>query len=243
MATSLDSKLYYEQLGQLLSGSGPSSPDLASRQQSLASTSSVYEGLVSSSSAINNNNQTSGTVNRGAITNKHQSSESDEEEPEGGQVGGQVGEGEGANHSPHSQSVERLLEEGDKITHMFRCARVQGLDTWEGLLLFGREHFYVVDGFTLLKTREIRDIDSLPEGLHEPIIPNCTPVTSASRATVAQGRTCSKFGYDDVREVHKRRYLLQPTALEVFSADGRNYLLVFPRKLRNKVREGKEIQQ
>ncbi|XP_022643815.1 WD repeat and FYVE domain-containing protein 3-like isoform X2 [Varroa destructor] len=235
VATSLDSKLYYEQLGQLLSGSGPSSPDLVGRQQSLASTSSVYEGLVSSSSAINNNNQTSGTVNRGAITNKHQSSESDEEEPEGGQVGGQVGEGEGANHSPHSQSVERLLEEGDKITHMFRCARVQGLDTWEGLLLFGREHFYVVDGFTLLKTREIRDIDSLPEGLHEPIIPNCTPVTSASRATVAQGRTCSKFGYDDVREVHKRRYLLQPTALEVFSADGRNYLLVFPRKLRNKV--------
>lgn len=33
----------------------------------------------------------------------------------------------------------------------------------------------------------------------------------------------------------KRRYLLQPTALEVFSKDGRNYLLAFPRKIRNKV--------
>lgn len=41
-----------------------------------------------------------------------------------------------------------------------------------------------------------------------------------------------KFFY---REVHKRRYLLQPMALEVFSGDGRNYLLAFPRKLRNKV--------
>jgi len=37
------------------------------------------------------------------------------------------------------------------------------------------------------------------------------------------------------REVHKRRYLLQPMALEVFSSDGRNYLLSFPRKIRNKV--------
>jgi len=35
------------------------------------------------------------------------------------------------------------------------------------------------------------------------------------------------------REVHKRRYLLQPMALEVFSGDGRNYLLAFPRKVRN----------
>lgn len=41
--------------------------------------------------------------------------------------------------------------------------------------------------------------------------------------------------YEDIKEVHKRRYLLQPIALEVFSMDGRNSLLVFPRKLRNKV--------
>ena len=45
---------------------------------------------------------------------------------------------------------------------MYRCARCQGLDTCEGLLLFGKEHFYVVDGFTLLKTKEITDIDNLP---------------------------------------------------------------------------------
>ena len=45
---------------------------------------------------------------------------------------------------------------------MYRCARIQGLDTMEGLLLFGKEHFYVADGFTLLKTKEIADIDSIP---------------------------------------------------------------------------------
>lgn len=50
---------------------------------------------------------------------------------------------------------------------MFRCARIQGLDTAEGLFLFGQEHFYVVDGVTLLSTKEIKDIDSLPQG-YEP---------------------------------------------------------------------------
>lgn len=49
-----------------------------------------------------------------------------------------------------------------QIQHMYRCARVQGLDTSEGLLLFGKEHFYVIDGFTMTVTREIRDIETLP---------------------------------------------------------------------------------
>ncbi|KAL2720725.1 WD repeat and FYVE domain-containing protein 3-like isoform X1 [Vespula squamosa] len=130
---------------------------------------------------------------------------------------------------PDNQTLLRLLEEHEKISHMFRCARIQGLDTTEGLLLFGKEHFYVIDGFTLLKSREIRDIESLPEA-YEPILPS----PGSPRRSRAM-RQCSKFNYEDIREVHKRRYLLQPMALEVFSGDGRNYLLAFPRKVRNKV--------
>jgi hypothetical protein len=77
---------------------------------------------------------------------------------------------------------------------MFRCARIQGLDTTEGLLLFGKEHFYVIDGFTLLKSREIRDIESLPSGAHEPILPS-PGSPHRSRAM----RQCSKFSYEDIR--------------------------------------------
>ncbi|KAJ2950075.1 hypothetical protein O0L34_g11414 [Tuta absoluta] len=129
--------------------------------------------------------------------------------------------------APDNQTLLRLLEHHEKITHMFRCARIQGLDTEEGLLLFGREHCYVIDGFTLLKNREIRDLDSCPDD-YEPILPSQAVQRSNQRL-------CSKFLYEDIREVHKRRYLLQPIALEVFSSDGRNYLLAFPRKVRNKV--------
>ncbi|XP_018321850.1 WD repeat and FYVE domain-containing protein 3 [Agrilus planipennis] len=131
---------------------------------------------------------------------------------------------------PDNQTLLRLLQENEKITFMFRCVRIQGLDTTEGLLLFGQEHCYVVDGFTLLKNREIRDIDSVTTEEYEPIAPN----PGSPRRSRAM-RQCSKFSYDDIREVHKRRYLLQPMALEIFSGDGRNYLLAFPRKVRNKV--------
>ncbi|XP_071954048.1 WD repeat and FYVE domain-containing protein 3-like isoform X2 [Antedon mediterranea] len=132
-----------------------------------------------------------------------------------------------------NQMVLRLLEEGETIRYMFRCARIQGLDTSEGLLLFCKDHFYVVDGFTLHSNQEICDVDSLPaktQESQEPIIPRTSHGTRS-----ASKRICSKFAYEDIREVHKRRYLLQPIAIEAFSSDGRNHFLAFPRKIRNKV--------
>lgn len=79
---------------------------------------------------------------------------------------------------------------------MFRCARIQGLDTTEGLLLFGQEHCYIVDGFTLMKNREIRDLDSVPldTNEYEPILPN-QGQPRRSRTI----RQCSRFSYDDIR--------------------------------------------
>ncbi|XP_041362357.1 WD repeat and FYVE domain-containing protein 3-like isoform X2 [Gigantopelta aegis] len=152
--------------------------------------------------------------------------EGQSENQQEGQQEGQTTTGERGGN----QAILRILGEKEKISHMFRCARIQGLDTSEGLLLFGKEHFYVIDGFTLLKTREIKDIDTLPPGYHDPIIPR-----SSMSSGGTMKRMCSKFAYVEVREVLKRRYLLQPIAIEIFSADGRNYLLAFPRKTRNKV--------
>lgn len=176
---------------------------------------------------------------------KHSKSMSQDIDDDGGfvDVGSEVaGAGNGAqsiDQEPEeqleTQTVLRFLEEGDKITHMFRVARIQGLDIFEGLLLFGREHFYLIDGFTLLKTREIRDIDSLAPNAHEPVVPTTSPTGSRPQSKSQTKKICQKFAYEDIKEVHKRRYLLQPIALEVFSMDGRNSLLVFPRKLRNKV--------
>uniref|UniRef100_A0A8C5UPU8 WD repeat and FYVE domain containing 3 n=1 Tax=Microcebus murinus TaxID=30608 RepID=A0A8C5UPU8_MICMU len=154
----------------------------------------------------------------------------DEENQE--QLQDQIAEGSSMEEEEKTDNATllRLLEEGEKIQHMYRCARVQGLDTSEGLLLFGKEHFYVIDGFTMTATREIRDIETLPPNMHEPIIPR-----GARQGPSQLKRTCSIFAYEDIKEVHKRRYLLQPIAVEVFSGDGRNYLLAFQKGIRNKV--------
>lgn len=106
---------------------------------------------------------------------------------------------------PDNQTLLRLLEQGEQLHSMFRCARIQGLETAEGLLLFGKDHYYVVDGFTLLKTREIRDLDFLSQELHDPIVPyQATGCTHPPRTS----RLCSKFSYDEIKEVHKRRWVL-----------------------------------
>ena len=52
-------------------------------------------------------------------------------------------------NSPDYQTVMRLLEAGENITHMYRCARIQGLDTTEGLLLFGEHCFFTVVSITV----------------------------------------------------------------------------------------------
>jgi hypothetical protein len=95
----------------------------------------------------------------------------------------------------------------EKISQIFRVAQIQGLDTAEGLLLFGKDHFYLVSGFTILaKSREIKDLYYLPPNVYEPILP---PQCYGTGPTPAKPRTkthiCLKFSYEDIREVHKRR--------------------------------------
>ncbi|CAF0758317.1 unnamed protein product [Rotaria sordida] len=132
-----------------------------------------------------------------------------------------------------NQNVLRLLEEDEKISLAFRCARIEGLDGSEGILIFGREHFYILEGYTYnTEKNEIVDLDKC-RNEYIPLIPKSSTITNAD--SLQYRKECSKFAYEDIKEVHKRRHILQPIALELFAADGRNYLLVFVRKERNKV--------
>ncbi|CAB3409518.1 unnamed protein product [Caenorhabditis bovis] len=172
------------------------------------------------------------TSQESTVSDKSNNSNSISEKPETAPPESARSEKEERKPGPDNQTLLRLLEQGEQLHSMYRCARIQGLETAEGLLLFGRDHFYVVDGFTLLKTKEIRDLDFLSPDMHDPIVPyQATGATQAPKSS----RLCSKFSYHMIREIHKRRYLLQPIALEVFSSDGRNYLLAFPKKIRDRV--------
>ncbi|XP_072939310.1 WD repeat and FYVE domain-containing protein 3 [Epargyreus clarus] len=225
VAQSRDSKEYYRVYQQwrtpgsnLGETDGIETSDLQTFEEDITSSTTKDASLeVTNEEGSPSDLVSSGVVSRGT----NQSTEANEDGPDNEE------EDEPQAPPPDNQTLLRLLEHHEKISHMFRCARIQGLDTTEGLLLFGREYCYIIDGFTLLKNREIRDLDSCPDD-YDPILPSQAIQRSNQRQ-------CSKFLHEDIREVHKRRYLLQPIALEVFSSDGRNYLLAFPRKVRNKV--------
>ncbi len=88
----------------------------------------------------------------------------------------------------------------------FRCARIEGLDGSEGILIFGREHFYILEGYTYNSEKnEIVDLDKC-RNEYIPLIPKSSSITSAD---LIHRKECSKFAYEDIKEVHKRRHILQ----------------------------------
>ncbi|XP_033108223.1 WD repeat and FYVE domain-containing protein 3-like isoform X3 [Anneissia japonica] len=219
MAMSLDSREFFsrKRVQKLMNTPQPDSPVSES-----TSDSDIHGETLEEEEGIRTGIRPSSLVTRKDKTEEEETDVNEADTP-----------GDKEENTTDNQMVLRLLEEGEIIRYMFRCARIQGLDTSEGLLLFCKDHFYVVDGFTLHSSHEICDVDSLPAKTQEnqdPIIPR----TSHCSRSVSK-KMCSKFAYEDIREVHKRRYLLQPIAIEVFSSDGRNHFLAFPRKIRNKV--------
>ena len=61
-------------------------------------------------------------------------------------------------------SVECLYIVFQQITEFYQCARLTGLDSIDGLLLFGDTSFYVVEGITYTREGSVVDIESATEG-------------------------------------------------------------------------------
>ncbi len=94
-----------------------------------------------------------------------------------------------------------------QISLAFRCARIEGLDGSEGILIFGREHFYILEGYTYnTEKNEIIDLDKC-RNEYIPLIPKSSTITNAD--LIQYRKECSKFAYEDIKEVHKRRHILQ----------------------------------
>eukprot|EP01135_Chromosphaera_perkinsii_P002345 Nk52_evm131s221 gene=Nk52_evmTU131s221 len=141
-----------------------------------------------------------------------------------------------------NQQITRLLEPGDKIEFMFNCARVEQLDGFDGLLILGTSHIYIVDGFCISTDEEVVHVDqAVAAGTHEriaPEIPISVTDSSSSGTNVTSKRSdpkIVKWEFNDIQEVHKRRYLLQNVGIEIFSADGRNYLFALKKADRDRV--------
>lgn len=90
-------------------------------------------------------------------------------------------------------SVISVLLSPFQIGPMYRCARIQGLDSFEGIILFGKESYYILDGFTLFSTNEIQDIDSISEEYRDPIIPRTQHYTSGKAEKRSTKKTYASY--------------------------------------------------
>ena len=98
----------------------------------------------------------------------------------------------------------------------------------KGILVIGRVNCYLIDGLGLTGDNKIKPIASMSPEEQVLVIPSNKNESENSTVTV------HKFQLSMLRNIEKRRYLLQPIALELFLSNGRTHLVAFERSERQR---------
>ncbi|XP_010181867.1 PREDICTED: WD repeat- and FYVE domain-containing protein 4-like [Mesitornis unicolor] len=128
------------------------------------------------------------------------------------------------------QIILQEFAESEKVTFKCSVAVVRGHRALEGVLLFGREHFYICECFVLSPLEEVYCTHHCLSSISDPFIFN---LCHKDRAVGDQ--MCSRHSYHDIKEIHLMRFLLQEIALEIFFKSGYSRFLVFHDSDRNKI--------
>ncbi|KAK5575935.1 hypothetical protein RB653_007070 [Dictyostelium firmibasis] len=104
---------------------------------------------------------------------------------------------------------------------MYNCGSVDGMDKIEGILIFCPVYMYIFDGY--YKDENTGDISEVEEKINSEWLPEGTVLPTKKKII----HYFLKWAYEDIRDILKRRYLLRQVALEIFSTDGRNNLVVY----------------
>lgn len=89
------------------------------------------------------------------------------------------------------------IKPGERIIAYYKCSRINPSTKRDGEILIGESHAYFIDD----SYKTSKNKNSAPKNL--------------------------TWNYHDIREIHKRRYLLKNNALEIFLLTGKTYLLAF----------------
>eukprot|EP01122_Echinamoeba_exundans_P007392 TRINITY_DN2266_c0_g1_i1.p1 TRINITY_DN2266_c0_g1~~TRINITY_DN2266_c0_g1_i1.p1 ORF type:complete len:3279 (+),score=338.37 TRINITY_DN2266_c0_g1_i1:138-9974(+) len=104
-----------------------------------------------------------------------------------------------------SPSHEGTLPSGEKLISLWICSQVTPFHRRDGELLLGEQNCYFVDTHQFQNPEEER-----------------RKYTSVRKHRV--------WSYEDIREIHKRRYMLVDNALEIFLVNGKTFLFAFEKK-------------
>ncbi|XP_035753252.1 WD repeat- and FYVE domain-containing protein 4 [Egretta garzetta] len=128
------------------------------------------------------------------------------------------------------QIILQEFAESEKVTFKCSVAVVQGHTALEGVLLFGQEHFYICECFVLSPLEEVYCTRHCLSSISDPFIFNLCHKDHA-----VGNQMCYRYSYNDIKEIHLMRFLLQEIALEIFFKNGYSRFLVFHDSDRNKI--------
>ncbi|XP_072483675.1 WD repeat- and FYVE domain-containing protein 4 isoform X2 [Notamacropus eugenii] len=121
------------------------------------------------------------------------------------------------------------LVDKEKVSVKHSVVIVQGHVVSEGVLLFGQQHFYVCENFTLSPLGDVYCTKHCLSNISDPFIFNM-----CSKDRPLDHYTCNRYSYSDIKEIHLMRFLLQEIALEIFFRNGYSKFLVFHNSDRSK---------
>ncbi|CCM01782.1 uncharacterized protein FIBRA_03849 [Fibroporia radiculosa] len=114
--------------------------------------------------------------------------------------------------------VRHELEPGDVIEAAHTTARIAGVDSYPGLLIFGRTHIYMLDGLVQNDDGEIIDARDASKRLF--FVPgSIVELNGPQRA--------QRWCHDQVVSFSDRTFLFRDVGLEIYFKDSRSLLVVF----------------
>ncbi|XP_045426593.1 WD repeat- and FYVE domain-containing protein 4 [Pipistrellus kuhlii] len=128
------------------------------------------------------------------------------------------------------QVILQELLDHEKVTQKYSVVVVQGHLVSEALLLFGQQHFYVCENFTLSPVGDVYCTRHCLSSISDPFIFNL-----CSKDRSSDHYSCQRHSYRDLRELRQARFLLQDIALEIFFQNGCSKFFVFHNSDRSKV--------
>ncbi|KIK43894.1 hypothetical protein CY34DRAFT_788831 [Suillus luteus UH-Slu-Lm8-n1] len=121
--------------------------------------------------------------------------------------------------------VRYQLEPGDVIEAVSTVCRIAGVDSFLGMLIFGRTHLYMLEGLVENSEGEVIDAGNAPEGLF---------LISGSAVDIRNSQRAQRWPLEQVSGFSDRMFLFQDVGFEIFFKDSRTLLVIFldgPRRL------------
>ncbi|OJT13456.1 Beige protein -like protein [Trametes pubescens] len=114
--------------------------------------------------------------------------------------------------------VRHELEPGDVIEAVKTVARISGVDSSPGLLIFGKSHLYLLDGLVENNDGEVIDAHDAPRSLF--FVPG-------SIIDLDKHQQAQRWPHDQIMSFSDRTFLFRDVALEIYFRDSRSLLVVF----------------